>query len=256
MSKPLAIARHTLILRALDAAGSVSVSDLADRFGVSTETIRRDLKVLADREQATLVHGGATAPIPVEPALAARATDNALGKAAIGHHAASMIPPGAVVLVDSGSTTYFLAKALLGRDHLTVITNSLPIARLLGGVEGLKTIMLGGEVHAHDEATFGIDTLAMLKHFQVDLAFVGAGGLSDDGDMTDYTRLAAEQRHQMMAASRTAYILADHTKFGRRTPVRIQPVDQIAGLITDSPLPSGPSAEAIRQKWPLIIVEP
>ena len=253
MNRPLAFDRLNHILQSLDASGSVSVGELAERFGVSKETIRRDLKSLADQGRVSLVHGGATLGLPAEPSLSRREAENAPGKAAIGRKAASLVRDGMVVLIDSGSTTLFLAEALITREHLTVITNSLPIALTLCRTQGVKTIMLGGEIHANDEASFGVDTLELLRHYTVDLAFVGAGGISDEGEFTDYTRLAAEQRHLMLKAGRKAYVVADHTKFERRTPVTIAPTPSLAGLIIDRLPDELASARAARHRWPILL---
>jgi DeoR/GlpR family transcriptional regulator of sugar metabolism len=251
-SRQLAVSRQGHILNSLDATGSVTVTALADRLGVSRETIRRDLKALADAGQASLVHGGATRGLAVEPTLAQRQAANAAGKAAIGRKAASFVEDGMVVLIDSGSTTFPLAMALSAFQDLTVLTNSLPIALLLCRSRGVKVTMLGGEVDANDEAAFGLDALAALAHFRVDLVFVGVGGVSADGGFTDYSRIAAEQRHAMMKSGAKAYVLADHTKFERATPVRIAPVPQIAGLIVDR-LPAGSAAAAAAaRRWPVI----
>ncbi|SDR53711.1 transcriptional regulator, DeoR family [Rhizobiales bacterium GAS191] len=253
MNRPLAISRQDHILNSLDAAGSVSVSVLAERLGVSRETIRRDLKALADQGRANLVHGGAARGPSAEPSLAAREAANASGKAAIGRKAASFIEEGMVVLLDSGSTTLALASALVERKDLTVLTNSLPIALLLCRSSGVRVTMLGGEIDANDEAAFGVDTLSTLQHFRVDLVFIGVGGISVDGEFTDYSRLAAEQRHMMMKAGQKVYVVADHTKFERRTPVRMAPVAHIAGLIVDkAPSESVTDALAARH-WPIIL---
>ena len=253
MNRPLAISRQDHILNSLDAAGSVSVSVLAERLGVSRETIRRDLKALADQGRANLVHGGAARGPSAEPSLATREAANAVGKAAIGRKAASFIEDGMVVLLDSGSTTWAIASALVGRQDLTVLTNSLPIALLLCRSSGIRVTMLGGEIDPNDEAAFGVDTLSALQHFRVDLVFIGAGGISPDGEFTDYSRLAAEQRHMMMRAGRKVYIVADHTKFDRRTPVRISTVAHIAGLIVDKAPPEAVGDALIARHWPVII---
>jgi len=253
MTRPLAIDRLNHILQTLNDTGSVSVGALAEHFDVSKETIRRDLKLLSDQGRVSLVHGGATSGIPAEPSLSRREAENSAGKAAIGRKAASLVKDGMVILIDSGSTTLFLAEALATREHLTVITNSLPIALTLCRTQGVKTIMLGGEIHANDEASFGVDTLESLKHFNVDLAFVGAGGISDEGDFTDYTRIAAEQRHLMLRVGRKAYVLADQTKFERKTPIKIMPSEQIAGLIVDQVPAGSTSSLAAEKRWPILI---
>jgi DeoR/GlpR family transcriptional regulator of sugar metabolism len=253
MNRPLAINRIHHIVQKLEELGSVSVTDLAEWFEVSKETIRRDLKMLSDQGRVSLVHGGAAATVPIEPSLSHREAENAVGKKAIGRKAASFVEDGMVVLIDSGSTTLFLAEALVAREDLTVITNSLPIALTLCRTKGVKTIMLGGEVQANDEAAFGVDTLELLRHYHVDLAFVGAGGISDSGDLTDYSRLAAEQRHLMLQAGSKAYVLADHTKFERKTPIKIMPSENISGLIVDHLQQGLVSTKAAEKRWHIIL---
>jgi DeoR/GlpR family transcriptional regulator of sugar metabolism len=252
MNRPLAVSRQDHIVNALDSTGAVSVSVLAERLGVSRETIRRDLKALADQGRANLVHGGAARGATAEPSLSARHAANAPGKAAIGRKAASFIEDGMAVILDSGSTTFALAHAMTERKDLTVLTNSLPIGLLLCRSSGVKVTMLGGEIDANDEAAFGVDTLSALARFRVDLVFIGVGGISPEGDLTDYSRLAAEQRRMMMEAGRQVYILADHTKFERRTPVKMTPVAHIVGLIVDMAPPKAIEQAVAARHWPII----
>ena len=182
MPRPLAIDRHGQILQALDMQGSVSVSDLAERFDVSMETIRRDLKLLAEEGRLVTVHGGAHR-LSFEPSLSRRTIENAAGKAAIGRVAADYVEEGMAILIDSGSTTLALAQALVGRSNLTVLTNSLPIGLILARTRTIRTLLLGGEIEPNDEAAFGLDTLDLIKRYRVDLAFIGAGGISEAGDL-------------------------------------------------------------------------
>jgi DeoR family transcriptional regulator, glycerol-3-phosphate regulon repressor len=160
-----------------------------------------------------------------------------------------------VVLIDSGSTTFALGAALAEFNNLTVITNSLPIAVLLCRANGVKVIVLGGDVDPNDEAAVGVETMAALAHFRVDLVFLGIGGISPEGEFTDYSRLAAEQRHVMMKAGKKVYVLADHTKFDRSTPVRIASVPHMAGLIVDEP-PPALLAQALADQHCQVIVAP
>jgi DeoR family glycerol-3-phosphate regulon repressor len=252
-SRPLAPRRHDEILKRLGAIGTVSVSELADFFGVSRETIRRDLKLLADRGHLDVVHGGAARREASEPALDERASENTAGKAAIGQAVATLVEDGMVVLLDSGTTTLALAQALTSRRSLTVCTGSLAIAQLLCRAAGTRVHMLGGEVDPHEEATTGIDALEAIGRFRVDIAFIGGGGLSPGGEVTDYTRAGAEQRARMVPASDRAYFLVDHTKFGRLTPIRIPQFHAAAGVIVDVPPPAA-IAEALVRRGPRLIV--
>src|SRR5204863_910342 len=146
------------IVQRLRAAGSVSVGELADIFGVSHETIRRDLKLLADNGHLDVVHGGAARRGMMEPSIAQRGEENAEGKKAIAREAARMVADAGSVLIDSGTTTAALTQELVGRPGLTVFTNSLNHALTLCRVPGNRVLMPGGEVDGNDEATFGTGT--------------------------------------------------------------------------------------------------
>jgi DeoR family transcriptional regulator, glycerol-3-phosphate regulon repressor len=255
LNRRLAVGRIDFILQSLDASGSVSVADMSATLGVSRETIRRDLKSLAEQGRVSLVHGGAAKRPVDEPSLATREAANAAGKAAIGAAAARFVANGMVVLIDSGSTTLSLAAALTNHSNLTVITNSLPIALLLCRAPNVKVIMLGGDIEPNDEAAFGVETMAALAHFRVDLVFLGVGGISSEGEFTDYSRLAAEQRHMMMKSGKAVYVLVDQSKFERGTPVRIAPVPQIAGLIVDAELPARMARVFAQREWDVIVAD-
>jgi DeoR/GlpR family transcriptional regulator of sugar metabolism len=233
MTRPIAARRHDDILKRIETTGTVSVEELSRKFGVSRETIRRDLKVLAERGRVEVVHGGAARREVVEPALGQRSRENVQGKAAIGRTAAELVGDGMVVLLDSGTTTLAVAQALRAKQNLTICTNSLPIAQMLCRVPGTRVHMLGGEIDPTDEAAVGIDVIEALARFRVDIAFLGAGGLSEDGDITDYTRTGAELRARMLKAAARAYFVLDREKFGRLTPIRIPGAEGAAALIVD-----------------------
>ena len=237
MTRPLAVRRHDEILHRIATTGSVSVGELANILGVSRETIRRDLKLLADRGRLDIVHGGAARRETYEPALAQRSAENAEGKAAIGRAAAALVEDGMVVLLDSGTTTFAVAQALVGKRDLTVCTNSLANAQLLCRIAGTRVHLLGGEIDPNEEATTGIEVIEAISRFRVDIAFVGVGGLSPDGEVTDYTRIGAEQRSRMISAAPRAYLVLDRTKFGRLTPLRIPGFEAAAAVIMDVPPP-------------------
>lgn len=233
MPRPIAARRHDEILKRIARAGTVSVEELARGFGVSRETIRRDLKALAGRGRVDVVHGGAARRETVEAALDQRSHENAAGKAAIGRAAARLVEDGMVVLLDSGTTTLEVARALAGKRNLTVCTNGLANAQLMCRLPGTRVHVLGGEVDVTDEAMVGIDVIQALARFRVDIAFVGAGGLSEEGEVTDYTRAGAEQRARMVEAAERAYFVIDRTKFGRLTPIRIANAGTATGFVVD-----------------------
>ena len=252
MPRPIAARRQDEILGRLKIAGTVSVEELADTFSVSRETIRRDLKSLAGLGRLEVVHGGAQRRTS-EAALVERLGENPEGKALIGRAAAALVEDGMVVLLDSGATTLKVAEALTSKRDLTIATNSLPIALVMCRVPGTRVHMLGGEIDGTDEAAFGLEVIEALNRFRFDLAFVGAAGISEGGEVTDFSRVAAQQRGRMLKAARRAYLVADKSKFGRLTPIRIPDTGSAAGLIVDANPPAA-IAEAFQARGTEIIV--
>lgn len=222
-------------------AGAVSVTDLADEWGVSRETIRRDIAELARQGRLVKTHGGAVPLSAPEPAPDMRRAANPEGKARIGRTAAALVPEGASVILDSGSTTACIAASLAGRRGLTVYTSDLGIARTLHR-GGARVLLLGGLIEEGGEATGGLDALDMLARYRADFAFVGAGGLTADGALTDFTREGAALRAAMLARGAAAYACIDQDKFGRITAVEIARFGAGVGLITDAAPPAALAA--------------
>lgn len=254
MVRPLAVRRHNEIVQRLRAAGSVSVGELAKTFGVSHETIRRDLKLLADQGHLDVVHGGAARRGMMEPSIAQRVEENAEGKAAIARAAGALIGDAASVLIDSGTTTQALTHELVGRPGLTIFTNSLNHALTLCRVTGNRVVMLGGEVDTNDEATFGTGAATGLDAVRADIAFIGVGGFAEDGSVTDYSIVAAETRGKMILTGR-AYFLADQTKFTRRTPFRVPNREKCAGVIVDHAPDRALAAAWAALGWEIIVAK-
>ncbi len=225
--------RQQLILDRLTRDGAASIAALAKSLGVSRETVRRDLNALSGRQLLTKTHGGALASYAAEPSLTARMEVNVAGKRRIGAAAAKMVPDGASLIIDCGSTTQALAKALLQHCRLTVYTNDLNVARLLSRRNGNVVNLLGGQLLEHEDATAGWETVAQVAQYHVDLAFVGVSGIADDGTLTDYERAGAELRSRMLAAAALPVLLADRTKFGKTKPVTVANLDRARRLVTD-----------------------
>ncbi len=225
--------RHQYILSELGRTGALSVAELVRTLDVSRETVRRDLNALAARGLLVMTHGGALAADRREPSLSEREAANADAKRTIGRRAAEFVPDGASVLIDSGSTPHAVALALADRHRLSVYTNDWRTAFVLARRNGNRVTLLGGELSDDEDATFGLDTIQQISQYHVDFAFVGAGGITPDGELTDYSRLVAEVRSRMLAAGATVIVVADHSKFGRVTPVRINGTEAARYLVTD-----------------------
>ncbi len=252
----LAEQRRTLILDILEEKGSVSVTELFRRLKVSRETIRRDITRLGVENRLHKTHGGAISLDSIEPAFSERMSVNIDGKRAIGLLAATLVPDGASLIVDSGTTTLCLAEALAPRRRLTVYTNDIHVAGRLAGRNDNQVCLLGGELQGNEGATLGYDATATLSNYFADLSFVGASALSSHPWLMDYSRDAAELRRQMLTRARTPVLLADHTKFNRTAPVRVTALDNVAHVVTDQ-VPEGEMAEALaRLSAELLIAGP
>jgi DeoR/GlpR family transcriptional regulator of sugar metabolism len=249
----LAEQRHQYILLQVAKNGALSVGELVRELNVSRETIRRDLNALAERGLIITTHGGALSSDRREPDLDVREAANAGAKRAIGVRAAQLVPDGASLVIDSGSTTQAVARALTDRHRLTVYTNDWRIALLLGRRNDNRVTLLGGELSDQEDATFGLDTIQQLVQYHADFSFLGAGAITPDGYLTDYSRMAAEVRSRMIGAANMAVVVADHSKFGRVTPVRIDGFENVRYVVTEL-APDSEVSEAIAARGPEMLI--
>jgi DeoR/GlpR family transcriptional regulator of sugar metabolism len=229
----LAEERQNQILSMVNSRGSVSITEIQRKLQVSRETVRRDLLLLAERNRLRKTHGGALSLERSEPEIELRQVTNVEGKRAMGRLAASLVPDGASVILASGTTMQSVADALLAREGLTVFTNSIGSCGKLAGHNKNRVYMLGGEVQPANGATLGRDATTMLMHYFADFVFVGAGAISPEGWLMDYTREEGELHSLMLQSARTPVVVADHTKFNRYAPVRVNNFDKVTHLVTD-----------------------
>ncbi|MCI0430150.1 MAG: DeoR/GlpR family DNA-binding transcription regulator [Rhodospirillales bacterium] len=251
----LAEQRQSLIVAMVNQRGSVSITEMQRKLKVSRETIRRDLVLLANRNALRKTHGGALSLERSEPEIALREATNVDVKQAIGRRGASLVPDGASVILAGGSTVQAVADALLIRHGLTVFTNSIGICRKLGGHNKNRVYMLGGELQAINGATLGRDTTGMLSHYFADFVFVGAGAISPTGWLMDYTREESELHSLMLRSARTSVVVADHSKFNRFAPVRIDDLEKVTYLVTDQ-APEPPLSAALAALPLEVLFEP
>jgi DeoR family transcriptional regulator, glycerol-3-phosphate regulon repressor len=240
----LAEQRQNLIVAMVNQRGSVSITEMQRKLKVSRETIRRDLVLLADRQALRKTHGGALSLERSEPEIALREVINVDVKRTIGRRAASLVPDGASVILAGGSTVQAVAESLLARHGLIVFTNSIEVCRKLAGHNKNRVHVLGGELDAINGATLGRDTTSMLGHYFADFVFIGAGAISPTGWLMDYTREEGELHSLMLQSARTAVIVADHSKFNRYAPVRVDNFEKVTHLVTDK-RPETPLANAL-----------
>jgi DeoR/GlpR family transcriptional regulator of sugar metabolism len=226
--------RQQQILAELRLSPHVRISDLAERFGVSTETVRRDVDMLSEQGLVARAYGGAAAaPMGVQPSFGERNEAHLEERMRIAQCAALLVQPGEVLMIDAGSTTSQFARrlAVTGSD-LTVLTNSLPVASALGSNAGIDVILCPGDYSPGEAAVYGIETIAFLQRFRANRAFIGASGLSVDGIM-DANRAASAVKRVMLAQADAGYLLVDHSKFNQRKLSLVEPLAAVGAVVAD-----------------------
>ena len=237
--------RQQEILRRTRDAGRVDVVTLAEDFGVTMETIRRDLTVLERAGTLRRVHGGA---IPVErlgfePALAARDAVMTAEKERIAKAALAELPADGSIIIDAGSTTGRLVQVLPGDRELTVIVNSPPLATVLATRANLHVVMLGGRVRGRTLATVDDWAMRPLARLRVDVAFMATNGCSAEVGLTTPDPAEAAMKESMIRAAQRSVLLVDHTKVGNDYLAKFASLSDISVLITDTGLDSGLAAD-------------
>jgi DeoR/GlpR family transcriptional regulator of sugar metabolism len=228
--------RHRRILGTLAGGSVVGTDQLTAHLGVSSETVRRDLKVLERQGKLVRVHGGATSVATVagaEPSYVDRAGLAVEGKRAIGRRAAALVRPGMTLMIDVGTTALEVARALPEDFHGFVATCSLLAAAELAGRPGVEVVVSGGRVRGGDLAVSSSMTADFFRDLRPDIAFLGSGGVDAAAGLTDFHFDEVATRRVVLAQSAAAYVLADASKHGRVAAHRVCGLGDFTALITD-----------------------
>ncbi len=228
----LARRRHERILELLRDQGPAEVVDLSEQLGVSGATVRRDLGLLAREGRLERVHGGAAPLGTVEPPFEVVADDHKDAKALVGATAADLVRDGDVVLVDIGTTTSHLARALRGRE-VTVITSSLAVYDELAHDETVELILLGGSVRRNYHSLVGFLTEQAIRQVHADLLFLGTSGVRRDGGVLDTTAVEVPVKRAMLEVAERTVLLADATKFPGKGIARVCGAQDLAAVVTE-----------------------
>src|SRR6516225_10762493 len=216
--------------------GYATLDELVRVLGVSESTIRRDLESLDLAGSIKRTHGGAvyTGEVRSMPAFDERTSTAVAEKRAIGLATAALLEDEDTVLLDGGTTTLEVARALIGR-RVQVVTNSLPIAQLLASSQQTDLILIGGYVYPRTGVALGPLAIATMQSIRVRTAILGAGGIVPEG-IYNSNSLLVETERQMMSCGQEVMIVADQTKFGRLALARLCGLEEIDSVVVDSGL--------------------
>ncbi|MEE4188971.1 MAG: DeoR/GlpR family DNA-binding transcription regulator [Roseobacter sp.] len=230
--------RHPDILEIARRDGRVTVEQLAEHFGVTLQTIRRDLTELAQANKLERVHGGAVLPSgTMNIEYDDRRTLNAEEKRAIARSCAAQIPDGCSVFLNIGTSTEAVALQLLEHRELMVVTNNMNVANILLKNPNCQTIVTGGRLRRSDGGLVGNVAIETIRQFRFDVAVIGCSALDQDGDLLDFDIEEVGVSQTILSQSRKCFLVADASKFRRTAPVRIASMQSVTTVFTNAPFP-------------------
>jgi DeoR family glycerol-3-phosphate regulon repressor len=223
---------------------SVSVEALAERFGVTLQTVRRDVRVLAEAGLLTRFHGGVRIPGSTTENIAYRQRQslNEQAKRCIARRVAQAVPNGSSMIINIGTTTEAIARELLRHKGLRVITNNLNVAAILSDNPDCEVIVAGGVVRSRDRGIIGEATVDFIQQFKVDIGLIGISAIEADGTLRDFDYREVKVARAIIGRSREVWLAADHSKFNRPAMVELAQLSQVDMLYTDiAPPPPFPA---------------
>jgi len=241
--------RRAELVRYVRERGHATVAQLAEAFAVSMDTIRRDLDYLAERRLLARTHGGAMRPDELATAdtpFDSRAAVHRRAKEAIGAAAAQLISNGETLIINGGTTTLAVARALAGKQGLTVVTNNLRLPGEISTDAVRDLYVIGGTCRIASNVTVGPVAFADTRGISADTAIIGVGGISTDGGLSTTNLPEAQMIRQMIDASVRTIVVADSSKFGRSAFVHICELARMSVLVADAEPPEDIASELDR----------
>lgn len=230
--------RHEKILNLLKQNGFMSIDELVKHCGVTPQTIRRDLNQLAEIDAVSRYHGGAGLTKSWENTpYQERKTQNLEVKERIAEAVAGMIPDGASLFINIGTTTELIAKKLLNHKNLHVVTNNIHVATILSAKEDFSVIIAAGEVRFRDGGIIGEATCDFISQFRMDFGIIGISGISADGALLDFDFREVKVSQAILEHTQSVILAADYSKFERRAMVEQGHLSQVDCLVCDKTPP-------------------
>lgn len=228
------------MLEAVREQGALTVEALAERFGVTLQTVRRDVKLLSDAGLVSRFHGGVRLPSSTTENIAYRQRQKLNGdaKRRIARAVASEIPDGCSLVISIGTTVEAVARELQQHKGLRVITNNLNVAAIMSDNPDCEVIVAGGVVRQRDRGIIGEAAVEFIGQFRVDIGLIGISGIEADGTLRDYDLREVKVAQAIMRQSRQVWLAADHSKFNRPAMVEVGRLDQVDTIFTDAAPPN------------------
>ena len=249
----LEVERQQRMLHHIQVHGSGNVADLAQALGVSPSTVRRDLAELSGRRLLNRVRGGASAAEPRPGEHRRFVPGQEAQKRRIGAAAADRIPDGSTLVLGGGTTIEAMVPFLAGKKQLTVLTNALPVAGLLGAHPEITVVVLGGILRHEQMELLAPHTEQLLSEFHVEVAVYGAFGIDAEHGLYGARAEQAATDRALLASAASVTVLADCSKFGRSGPVRLAPPAALGCVVTDDGVDPG-RVRALRSRGVEVVV--
>lgn len=232
--------RHTQMLDVVRTHGPQTIETLAERFGVTLQTVRRDVQRLAEAGLLSRFHGGVRLPGSTTQNIAYRQRQamQSDAKTRIARAIAARVPDGCSLILNIGTTIEAVAQELRHHRGLRVITNNLHVAAVMSTNPEFEVIVAGGQVRTSDQGIVGEATVEFMRQFRVDIGLIGISGIECDGTLRDFDYREVKVARTIIEQSRQVWLAADLSKFNRPAMVELARFDDIDVLFTDAEPPA------------------